>query len=356
MKNKKYVIVSGNGPSLKEIDYSLLPFDDSSLLDNSIDSRLENFTILRSNLFYLEDKYYLGKTIDYAFTVPFQLVESYYAHNMLRERSEYRIGKTAVYTFGAGYFIDSHYDNLMGTFGNCVDCVAGRDYIAKMDDFLTFVKYNTIYHNQLITSGVYMLAFAVGLGYKEIYVAGIDLYQGNSVYAFEHRTPNVMSKSPLFKNPQCKKNNWNTTEIDIEVLNFLAHNYDVKFYSICPNSPINEYIPIAKSNKTRISTLEIPSKPKGYINDFLIPPKYTYDFLKLGKAGSPNADYFYPNPNYMDLEKIKNEAYINKQKLKNNVILRICKDIIRLPSDIWHYFKGRMLAKKAKMLESKSTL
>lgn len=42
----KKVIIAGNGPSLKEIDYSRLPND---------------FDVFRCNQFYFEDKYYLGK-------------------------------------------------------------------------------------------------------------------------------------------------------------------------------------------------------------------------------------------------------------------------------------------------------
>lgn len=43
---KENVIVVGNGPSLKEIDYSKLPKD---------------FDVFRTNTFFMEDKYYLGK-------------------------------------------------------------------------------------------------------------------------------------------------------------------------------------------------------------------------------------------------------------------------------------------------------
>ena len=43
--DKENVVVAGNGPSLKEIDYSRLP---------------EKFDIFRTTQFYFEDKYYLG--------------------------------------------------------------------------------------------------------------------------------------------------------------------------------------------------------------------------------------------------------------------------------------------------------
>ncbi|EAI0481534.1 alpha-2,3-sialyltransferase, partial [Campylobacter coli] len=30
----------------------------------------------------------------------------------------------------------------------------------------------------------------------------------------------------------------------MEIIKFLQDNYDVKFFSICPTSPINNYIPL----------------------------------------------------------------------------------------------------------------
>ena len=46
--NSKKCVVSGNAPSLKEIDYKRLPFA---------------YDLFRCNQFYLEDKYYLGNKI-----------------------------------------------------------------------------------------------------------------------------------------------------------------------------------------------------------------------------------------------------------------------------------------------------
>ncbi|EJB0361689.1 alpha-2,3 sialyltransferase, partial [Campylobacter jejuni] len=51
----KKVIIAGNGPSLKKIDYSRLPND---------------FDVFRCNQFYFEDKYYLGKKCKAVFYNP----------------------------------------------------------------------------------------------------------------------------------------------------------------------------------------------------------------------------------------------------------------------------------------------
>ena len=48
----KKIVIAGSGPSLKNIDYRRLPKD---------------IDILRTNHFYKEDYYYLGKNVNYYF-------------------------------------------------------------------------------------------------------------------------------------------------------------------------------------------------------------------------------------------------------------------------------------------------
>ncbi|MCW1550097.1 alpha-2,3-sialyltransferase, partial [Campylobacter jejuni] len=43
-------------------------------------------------------------------------------------------------------------------------------------EFNAYFKFHEIYFNQRITSGVYMCTVAIALGYKEIYLSGIDFY------------------------------------------------------------------------------------------------------------------------------------------------------------------------------------
>lgn len=70
----KKVIISGNGPSLKEIDYSRLPND---------------FDVFRCNQFYFEDKYYLGKKFKAVFYNPGLFFEQYYTLKHLIQNQEY---------------------------------------------------------------------------------------------------------------------------------------------------------------------------------------------------------------------------------------------------------------------------
>ncbi len=70
----KKVIIAGNGPSLKEIDYSRLPND---------------FDVFRCNQFYFEDKYYLGKKCKAVFYTPNFFFEQYYTLKHLIQNQEY---------------------------------------------------------------------------------------------------------------------------------------------------------------------------------------------------------------------------------------------------------------------------
>ncbi|EMA0254919.1 alpha-2,3 sialyltransferase, partial [Campylobacter jejuni] len=70
----KKVIIAGNGPSLKEIDYSRLPND---------------FDVFRCNQFYFEDKYYLGKKCKAVFYNTYIFFEQYYTLKHLIQNQEY---------------------------------------------------------------------------------------------------------------------------------------------------------------------------------------------------------------------------------------------------------------------------
>ncbi|MGC6406569.1 alpha-2,3-sialyltransferase, partial [Bisgaard Taxon 45] len=61
--SKKVAVVAGNGQSLAEIDYSLLP---------------EKYDVFRCNQFYFEERYFLGKKIKAVFFTPKVFLEQYY--------------------------------------------------------------------------------------------------------------------------------------------------------------------------------------------------------------------------------------------------------------------------------------
>ncbi len=167
------------------------------------------------------------------------------------------------------------------------------------------IKYNEIYNRQRITSGVYMCATAVALGYKSIYISGIDFYQDtNNLYAFDNNKKNLLNKCTGFKNQKFKFIN-HSMACDLQALDYLMKRYDVNIYSL--NS--DEYFKLAPDIG---SDFVLSKKPKKYINDILIPDKYAQE-----------------------------RYYGKKSRLKENLHYKLIKDLIRLPSDIKHYLKEK---------------
>ncbi|WP_291953368.1 alpha-2,3-sialyltransferase [Campylobacter sp.] len=289
----KVAVVAGNGPSIKNIDYERLPKD---------------YDVFRCNQFYFEDKYYLGKKVDFAFANSYVFFEQYYTIKNLIDKNEYEIKNIVCSSFNL--------DNLDGKdfirnfYSYFPDAILGFDLIKKIKDFHSFVKFNEIYNEQRITSGIYMCAVAVAMGYKNIYISGIDFYSNeNQPYLFNHQTNNILKLIPEFKNET--KTNIHNKVFDLRTLEFLSKTYDVNFYSLNEDSEISRYInlaPIVKENDFVLN-----DKPKDCINDILLPKNNTYK--KFKKIPTPI--------------------------VKNNLWFRLLKDLFRLPSDIKHYLKDK---------------
>ena len=183
------------------------------------------------------------------------LFEQCYTYKTLLYKNEYEIENIVVSDFNLSC-ADSFYLKYLQVFD---ETLRGSRFISKLKDFYTFVRYNELYHNKRITSGIYMCAFAVALGYKEIYITGIDLYSAKEAYAFQAKKPDLLKILPNFNSIP---DSCHTKEIDIKALSFLAKHYDIKFYSISPNSPINEHIQLANSKNN--TTFIIKEKPGFY--------------------------------------------------------------------------------------------
>ncbi len=321
-------IIAGNGPSLQEIDYTRLPPPPHSSCNASFD--INNYDIFRCNQFYFEDKYYLGKEVKFAFAIPPFLFEQSYTYKTLLYAKEYEIENIVVSDFNLKH-MDSFYLRYSHVFD---DVVCGSEQLFNLRDFYAFIRYNELYHERRITSGIYMCAFAVALGYKEIYIAGIDLYGAKDAYAFDTMQKNLLAIFPYFSTTP---SNFHSKEIDIEALCFLEKHYGVKFYSICPNSPINRYVPLATSQN--IATFQVEERRENSIRDVLIPSVNAYERLNYGVE--PNLWRIHPLEKQRELD-----IFRYKQALKNNIIYRLCKDFIALPNAIRRYIKGCWLNKK----------
>ncbi|EOI0502918.1 alpha-2,3-sialyltransferase [Campylobacter coli] len=292
---KNNVIIAGNGPSLKEIDYSKLPDD---------------FDVFRCNQFYFEDKYYLGKKCKAVFYNPSLFFEQYYTLKHLIANQEYETELIICSNFDQAHLENK---NFRKSFYNYFpDAHLGYDFFKQLKEFDAYFKFHEIYLNQRITSGIYMCAVAIALGYKEIYLTGIDFYQNGSSYAFDTKQKNLLKLVPNFKNDNSQYigHNKNT---DIKALEFLEKTYKINLYCLNPNSSLANFIEIAPNLNSRF----IAQEKNNYTKDILIPPKEAY-------------------------EKFSKNINFKKSKIKENIYFKIIKDLIRLPSDIKHYIKDNL--------------
>lgn len=254
----KSAVVAGNGPSLAEIDYSLLPDD---------------YDVFRCNQFYFEDKYFLGKKVKYAFLNFSVILEQYFTYKTLDINNEYSIENIVISRL-AEASTDKKYQGFKYYFPDIKD---GYDlYISKLELFNCFLKFNNLYKGNYITSGVYMVAVAVALGYKNIYIAGIDFYEdSNNSYVFNHKKSNLIKVFPKIK--RLVKDSIHNKNFDIEALKFLEENYDVNIFSLCPKSNFSNYFPCAYSDiKDKSKEFVIVEKPYEAIKDILIPIERAY--------------------------------------------------------------------------------
>ncbi|HED6100973.1 TPA: alpha-2,3-sialyltransferase, partial [Campylobacter jejuni] len=91
-KNMQNIIIAGNGPSLKNINYKRLP---------------REYDVFRCNQFYFEDKYYLGKKIKAVFFNPGVFLQQYHTAKQLILKNEYEIKNIFCSTFNLS-FIESN--------------------------------------------------------------------------------------------------------------------------------------------------------------------------------------------------------------------------------------------------------
>ncbi|EHH1538542.1 alpha-2,3 sialyltransferase, partial [Campylobacter jejuni] len=128
---------------------------------------------------------------------------------------------------------------------------------------------------------------------------------------FDTKQENLLKLAPDFKNDRSHYIG-HSKNTDIKALEFLEKTYKIKLYCLCPNSLLANFIELAPNLNSNF----IIQEKNNYTKDILIPSSEAY-----GK--------FSKNINF------------KKIKIKENVYYKLIKDLLRLPSDIKHYFKGK---------------
>ena len=302
----KKAIIAGNAPSLASIDYARLP---------------KSASLFRCNQFYLEDKYYLGKEVDYVFFVKWSLLENYYTLRHLQERGEYHCKQ--VFCNGM------REERIANTFPAIR---FGSEVVYKLEEIFELLHFHYLYHGVGPTTGIYMCIAAVAMGYEELYLAGIDLYESKQCYAYDTNRPNLLQINPNVERAGYGGHGGgHAREFDLRLLEMLQARYGARIYSLCPDSPISQHIPLAPLQGE--ASLRAEEKPQGSIRDMLIPSAWAY-----ASYGKPPHNAPAPAP-------VRNNIYLKlmgDSTLRDNLCLKLARDLLRLPFALARALKRRI--------------
>ena len=208
------LVVAGNGPSLKEIDYRRFPQDP---------------VIFRANWFFREDKRYLGTNRVDAWAIEAQAIRlGILGYLMLRDR-HYRIGLNLSYfpvSYGPlrrliekGPFLDLIYKEFPQVARQCRD--SGLQ----------------------ATSGIDLILFGAFLGFRSIYLAGMDFYQSTERYAYSVSDLPPLQEKEKFPSGFTKRHN---LENELKCLELLRQEVkDLQIMALCPTSFAAKIFPLA---------------------------------------------------------------------------------------------------------------
>ncbi|MDK2819070.1 MAG: hypothetical protein KFW21_06450 [Spirochaetota bacterium] len=249
----KPIIIAGNGPSLKEIDYKRLP---------------KEYDVFRCNQFFFEDKYYLGKDVT-GYFIGNPTFQSLFNTSFILESShEY-------------FFTEKYFSGLILTHGihnreslqDFWTLKVAFDIYTKHKQISQFVNYWFISYGVYPTTGIIMIFTAVAMGYIDIYVTGIDFYKGKDRYAFDYNNAKVLNKifdnaNIRVENPFFNVDEWHDEKMDIEAIELIKNFNNVNLYSITPSSFLSTLVPLAPIQN---DTPYIPEeKPEGYLKDIVL--------------------------------------------------------------------------------------
>jgi len=241
----KKIIICGCGPSITRIDYRRFPKDAA---------------VFRMNNFFFEDKYYAGRKVDYYYTDFGFLRNQFFNLYNLNENKEYDI--------------DTIYSNqnpkrVMPTVED-IDTV-----IFQNKNFSEYICFYDRYYKYWLSGGIRAVFAAVMLGYDEIYMVGFDFYS-NENYPWKNVDhPVLMKYTPRDSDDNIKNviNRYHPTEVQIKALELVKNTTKAKLYSICENTPLNNYVEMAPIINDTDDNYIVEEKKESYTKDWLNLPE-----------------------------------------------------------------------------------
>ncbi len=224
----KKIVIAGSGPSLKNIDYRRLPKD---------------IDILRTNHFYKEDYYYLGKNVNYYFP---------YVRSGFFEYLPVVLAKTMEGTYNIfKYFSNDLF--LIDYFSYLADFEYVSPYIFDISpvikdidnskSILNYLKLYRDYHKKdnscfWLNAGTMSIVKAIELGYKEIYIVGIELQDADKWNHFYNETNTQKYDMSAHKK-------FHSSKLEKDLIKYMSNLPDIKMYSISDSCGINEILELA---------------------------------------------------------------------------------------------------------------
>ena len=126
-----------------------------------------------------------------------------------------------------------------------------------------------------------MCAVATAMGYKDLYLTGIDFIKKRGILTHFITKKNIIKLLPSFSQSK-SQSNIHSMEYDLSALHFLQKHYGINIYCISPESPLCNYFPLSLLNNP---ITFLPEERKNYTQDILIPPESVYK--KIGIYSKP---------------------------------------------------------------------
>ncbi len=211
------VVVAGNGPSLADIADGRVLADDF---------------IIRTNNFFFEPRYYLGRRVDLAFMGGDARVAPFMFETLFQCRQQYTLGHWSSHTqkvAAAGH----------KRFPTGFQPMTHRTAAIKADIATLAARYG-----KMPTTGLHAVLHAHGLGARTIILAGFDFYQSTARYAYApgrhqmdllgsdlgHRGVDIRLHDP---------------ELDLAIIAYLQNLGDVRFYRSSPGTVLDGLMDLA---------------------------------------------------------------------------------------------------------------
>ena len=310
----KSIIVAGNGPSVKDIDYRRLP--------KQIDT-------LRVNHFYKEEYFYLTKNVTYYLPAgrgeTLEYIPLVFAKTI---EGVYNIHKYIL----DNPFITEYFSYLTEFFESKIV----NEDLSKM--IWNYVKLYNNYHNSnfYLNSGTVAIVKAIECGYTDIYIVGIELQDADNWTHFYARPDNQKYEINAHKKHHMLK-------FDKDLIRYMSNLPGINMYSISESSGINSilelapiqnddpYIPVKKSKqdmelsedsllflkevKEKIMK-ELPKSKIFFYKKLEMPiDEYEKEFARLENEERLEAERL-ENEKRLEVERLENEKRLEAERLE----------------------------------------